>query len=160
MSPISRGITPCSPLKFNQRFGGNYCLHHLSRRISKARNQLEASGKRRCSVTYVEFQLIKPRFIPDERTLPVFETSQDEWKSHRFYAMLRLRFCVTIHSHFESMGTCPDVLLKGTVCPLAWRRKQNYFDERYGPKRSCREEQFPEWQSRRLLCTTARILQS
>jgi hypothetical protein len=33
-------MTPCSPLKFNRRFGGT-CLHLHLRRISQARNQLE-----------------------------------------------------------------------------------------------------------------------
>jgi hypothetical protein len=35
-------ITPSSPLKLNQRFGGTYRLHLQGRRISRARNQRES----------------------------------------------------------------------------------------------------------------------
>jgi hypothetical protein len=38
-------ITPCSPLEFNLRFEGICRLHLLGRRISQARNQLEAGSK-------------------------------------------------------------------------------------------------------------------
>jgi hypothetical protein len=37
--PSSWGITLCSPLKVNRRFGGTYRLHLQGRRISRARNQ-------------------------------------------------------------------------------------------------------------------------
>jgi hypothetical protein len=35
-------ITPCSPLKVIQHFGGTCQLHHQGRGISPARNQLES----------------------------------------------------------------------------------------------------------------------
>jgi hypothetical protein len=38
-------ITPCSPLKVNQLFGGTCRLHCKSRKISQARNQHEAGSK-------------------------------------------------------------------------------------------------------------------
>jgi hypothetical protein len=38
-STISWDITPCSPLKFNRRFGIKYRLHLQCRRMSRARNQ-------------------------------------------------------------------------------------------------------------------------
>jgi hypothetical protein len=37
-STIFWDITPCSPLKLKQRFGGTYRLYHQGRRISRARN--------------------------------------------------------------------------------------------------------------------------
>jgi hypothetical protein len=36
-------ITPCSPLKFNRRFGGTYRLHLQGRWIRRVRNQRESS---------------------------------------------------------------------------------------------------------------------
>jgi hypothetical protein len=41
-STIFWGLTPCSPLKVNRRFGGIYCLHLHRRRISRTRNQHES----------------------------------------------------------------------------------------------------------------------
>jgi hypothetical protein len=41
-STIFWDITPCSPLKFNRRFGGTYRLHLQGRRISQAINQRES----------------------------------------------------------------------------------------------------------------------
>jgi hypothetical protein len=41
-SSIFWDITPCSPLRFNRRFGGTYRLHLQGGRISLARNQLES----------------------------------------------------------------------------------------------------------------------
>jgi hypothetical protein len=38
-------ITPCGPMKVNQRCGGTRCLHLQGRRISQARNQREAGSK-------------------------------------------------------------------------------------------------------------------
>jgi hypothetical protein len=38
-SAVFWDITPCSPLKVDQRFGGTYHLHLLGLRISRARNQ-------------------------------------------------------------------------------------------------------------------------
>jgi hypothetical protein len=42
-SSVFWDITPCSPLKVNQRFGGTSRLHLQGRSISQARNQLPAS---------------------------------------------------------------------------------------------------------------------
>jgi hypothetical protein len=41
-SSIFWDIKPCSPLKFNRRFGGTYRLHLQGQKISRARNQRES----------------------------------------------------------------------------------------------------------------------
>jgi hypothetical protein len=41
-STIFWDITPCSPLKFNRRFGETYRLHLQCRKMSRARNQRES----------------------------------------------------------------------------------------------------------------------
>jgi hypothetical protein len=89
-STIFCDITPCSPLRINQRFGGKYRLHLQGRKISQARNQHES----RCqachllacwfaepisstlnmeaicsSETLVETQRTTWRHIPDDDTL-------------------------------------------------------------------------------------------
>jgi hypothetical protein len=43
-STIFWDITPRSPLKFNRRFGGTYCLHLQGRRISRVRYQRVNEG--------------------------------------------------------------------------------------------------------------------
>jgi hypothetical protein len=40
-SSVFWNITPCSPIKAKRRFGGTFCFHPQSRRISRARNQHE-----------------------------------------------------------------------------------------------------------------------
>jgi hypothetical protein len=49
-SSIFLDITPCNPLKVNRRFGGTCRLHLQERRISQARNQLEADSKQKLIV--------------------------------------------------------------------------------------------------------------
>jgi hypothetical protein len=44
-SSIFWDITPCSPLKVNQRFGGTCRLQLQGQRISRARNQSESMGQ-------------------------------------------------------------------------------------------------------------------
>jgi hypothetical protein len=82
---------PCLPFKVNRRFGGTCRLHLQSRRISQARNQYEAGGRRiftlvsclayysklkieaTCSSkTSVDFQWTTRRYIPKNRTLQNF----------------------------------------------------------------------------------------
>jgi hypothetical protein len=47
-STIFWDITPCSPLKFNRRFGGTHRLCLQGRRISRARNQRESRWQAGC----------------------------------------------------------------------------------------------------------------
>jgi hypothetical protein len=44
-SSVFCDITPCSPLKVNQSFGGTCRLHLQDRRISQAKNQHETGSK-------------------------------------------------------------------------------------------------------------------
>jgi hypothetical protein len=61
-SSILWNITPCIPLKVNRRFGGTCLLHLQGRRISKVRNQHDASSK------IFDFQRTTRRCIPEGRT--------------------------------------------------------------------------------------------
>jgi hypothetical protein len=88
-STILWDITPCSPLKFNRRFGGKYRLYLRGRRISRARNQRERTRLATCfhvgfflslssslkmeticsSETSVVFQRTTRRYIPVDSIL-------------------------------------------------------------------------------------------
>jgi hypothetical protein len=52
-STVFCDITPCSPLKFNQYFGGTYHLHLHGRRISRARNQRESRWQAETIVPFI-----------------------------------------------------------------------------------------------------------
>jgi hypothetical protein len=66
-------IIPCNSLRDSRRFGGTYCPHHHSRRISRERNQLESSWQTKpllcSSETSVDFQRTTRHCIPEDRTL-------------------------------------------------------------------------------------------
>jgi hypothetical protein len=51
-STIFWDITPCNPLKVNQRFGGTYHLHLQGRRISQARNQYKSRWQAELCLTF------------------------------------------------------------------------------------------------------------
>jgi hypothetical protein len=93
-SSIFWDITPCSPLKVKQHFGGIFRLHLYGRRISKSRNQREAACNQSCllatcftlisclahssalkmeatysSETPVDLQRTIWHYIPEDRTL-------------------------------------------------------------------------------------------
>jgi hypothetical protein len=79
-SSIFWNITPCGPLKVNQRFEGTRRLHLQSRRINRPRNQCEISSKQRSCLAYsstlkmeatcssetmVDFHRTTRRYIPE-----------------------------------------------------------------------------------------------
>jgi hypothetical protein len=73
-SSVFRGVTPCSPSKFNRRFGGTCYVHLQGRKISRSRTQREASSKQivkmepTCSFeTSVDFQRTTWRYITEDR---------------------------------------------------------------------------------------------
>jgi hypothetical protein len=85
-SPIFWDITPCSPLKMNQRFGRTSRLHLQGRRTSQA-NQYEAGTMLVSCLVYsstlkmeaicfsetsVDFQRAIWRYIPEDRTSVLF----------------------------------------------------------------------------------------
>jgi hypothetical protein len=73
-SSVSWDITPCSPVKMSQRFGGTCYLNLQGRRISHARNQRKAGSRSQlhkikalCSIeTSVDFQRTTGRYIPED----------------------------------------------------------------------------------------------
>jgi hypothetical protein len=66
-------ITPCSPLKFNRRFGGTYLLH--GRSINQARNQRESRWKTEL-LGSVELKRTTFRYVLEDRTFQV----QSGWR--------------------------------------------------------------------------------
>jgi hypothetical protein len=65
-SSVFCDITPCSPLKVNQRFGGTCRLHLQGRRICQARNQRGSRWKAQMSINC---QRTIGRYMPEDRTL-------------------------------------------------------------------------------------------
>jgi hypothetical protein len=67
-SPIFWGLTPCSPLKVSQRFGGTYRLHLLGWRVSQAGSKQLKMEARFSSETSGGFQWTTWCYIPENRT--------------------------------------------------------------------------------------------
>jgi hypothetical protein len=65
-SAIFWDITPCSPLKFNRRFGRTFLLHLQGRRISQARKQPE---KKDGYIFLRNVELTTRRYIPEDGTV-------------------------------------------------------------------------------------------
>jgi hypothetical protein len=57
-SSVFWDIMPYSPVKVNWHFGGTYCLHLWGRRVSKARNQHEASTMQSLACCLLHFGFV------------------------------------------------------------------------------------------------------
>jgi hypothetical protein len=115
MSPMFSDITPCSPLKFNQRFGGTCHLHLQGGRVSQDRVQHEASSKQRSTETPAEFQLITQCYILDDRNLPFFELNQTFYTKLTFQNLADVSCDFAHHpifTDFKDLGTCLYVPLR------------------------------------------------
>jgi hypothetical protein len=72
-------ITPCSPLKVNQRFGGTRRLLLQVGRISQARNQRKAGGKENKLLAETSEYVVNRREMEDSKSVPVGSpVGQDE----------------------------------------------------------------------------------
>jgi hypothetical protein len=105
-SSVFWDITPCSPLKVNQNFGGTCRLHLQGRKISQARNQRDAGSKQDqyvyLNLAYVGIISFKAVLI--EKCLVKIRMS-DDTKSALIFSLFTYEYQSMSRSNHRDVGT-------------------------------------------------------